>query len=85
MVFGDSDFASNAFFDVAGNGNLILNCINWLVEQRDLVSLTPRIDDFLPLYLTPEQARALFYLCVIGIPLSVLAAGLFTWVRRRRL
>ncbi|MGE5892477.1 MAG: GldG family protein [bacterium] len=85
MVFGDSDFASNAFFDVAGNGNLFLNSVNWLMEQKELVSLAPRRDDFIPLYLTPGQGRAIFYLSVIGIPISVLGSGLFVWWRRRRL
>ena len=85
MVFGDSDFTSNAFLDVAGNGNLFLNCVSWMTGEGELVSIAPRKDDFVPLYLTPEQARALFSLCVIGVPLSVLIAGLFVWVRRRSL
>ncbi len=85
MAFGDSDFASNAFFDVLGNGNLFLNCVNWMAEEGELVSITPRKDDFIPLYITPEQGRVIMYASVLGIPLSVFGLGLFIWVRRRRL
>jgi hypothetical protein len=85
MLIGDSDFASNAFFDVAGNGNLFLNCINWIAAEEDLISIAPRKDEFVPLYLTPEQGRVIMYVSVVGIPLSVFGLGLVTWWRRRRL
>ncbi len=85
MVFGDSDFASNAFFDVAGNGNLFLNSINWMAEEGELISITPRKDDFIPLYLTPGQSKAIMYVSVVCIPFSVFGLGLFIWWRRRRL
>lgn len=85
IVFGDSDFASNAFFDVVGNGNMFLNCVNWAAGEGELVSIAPRKDDFVPLYLTPEQGRSILYVSVAGIPLCIFAAGLFVWWRRRRL
>lgn len=85
MVFGDSDFASNAFFDVAGNGNLFLNAVNWMAGEEELVSILPGKDDFVPLYLTPEQGKGIMYLSVLGIPLTVFGFGFLIWVRRRKL
>jgi hypothetical protein len=85
MVFGDSDFASNAFFHVAGNGNLFLNSVNWILEEGDLVSIIPRKDDFIPLYLTPEQGTIIFYVFVAGMPTIVFGLGFTVWWKRRRL
>jgi ABC-type uncharacterized transport system involved in gliding motility auxiliary subunit len=85
IVIGDSDFISNAFFDVVGNGNLFLNSVNWLAEEGDLISITPKKDDFIPLYITPQQSRGILYLYVVGLPLSVFGIGFVIWMRRRRL
>lgn len=85
MVYGDSDFASNAFFDVVGNGNLFMNSVNWVAEEGQLVSVVPRKDDFVPLYLTPEQGRGVLYTAVAIIPFSILGSGMFIWWRRSRL
>jgi ABC-type uncharacterized transport system involved in gliding motility auxiliary subunit len=85
MVFGDSDFVSNAFYDVAGNSNLFLNSINWALEEEDLISITPGQEDFVPLYLTREQGTAILYAAVIGIPAFVFACGFAVWWRRKSL
>lgn len=85
MVFGDSDFVSNAFFDVMGNGNLFINSINWVADQGELISIAPRKDEFIPLYLTPKQSKAIMYISVIIIPFFVFGSGSFMWWRRRRL
>lgn len=85
VVFGSADFASNAFIDVAGNANLLLNCINWMAGEAGLVSITPRKDDFVPLYLTPGQSAVILYFSVIGVPVSVFGTGLVIWWKRKRL
>jgi hypothetical protein len=83
IVFGDSDFATNAFFDVVGNGNFFLNSINWILEEGDLISVVPRRDEFIPLYITPQQGKVLFYMSVIALPLAVFALGFNVWRKRR--
>ena len=83
MVFGDSDFATNAFFDVVGNGNFFLNSVNWILEEGDLISIVPRSDEFIPLYITPQQGKVLFYISVIALPLAVFALGFNVWRKRR--
>jgi len=37
-VFGDSDFATNRYYYLSGNGNFFLNAVNWLAEEADLIS-----------------------------------------------
>ncbi|UCH80046.1 MAG: GldG family protein, partial [Nitrospiraceae bacterium] len=83
VVFGDADFVTNAFFDVVGNGNFFLNSVNWILEEGDLISIIPQRDDFIPLYITPQQARVLFYISVIALPLSVFALGFNVWRKRK--
>ena len=44
-VVGDSDFATNSFFHVMGNGTLFLNTINYLAAQENLIGIQPRTHD----------------------------------------
>ncbi len=84
-VFGDSDFATNRYFNTYGNGNLFLNVANWLTEEADLISIQPKTQNPRSLQLTPAQGRIIFWVSVIILPLLVLAAGIGIWVRRRAL
>jgi hypothetical protein len=38
VVVGDSDFPTNAYFQMQGNGNMFLNMVNWLAQKEDLIS-----------------------------------------------
>ncbi len=84
-VFGDSDFASNRYYYLSGNGNLFLNTINWLTEEADLISIQPKTTAPRTIQLTATQGRMLFFVSVIFLPLAVLITGLIVWVRRRSL
>ncbi len=84
-VFGDSDFITNRYYNLSGNGNLFLNTINWLTEESDLISIQPRTRTPRTINLTPNQGRFLMFLSVILLPLAVLVAGLIVWLRRRSL
>ena len=41
-VVGDSDFATNSFFHIMGNGTLFLNTVNYLAAQENLIGIQPR-------------------------------------------
>jgi ABC-type uncharacterized transport system involved in gliding motility auxiliary subunit len=84
-VFGDSDFISNGYYNLSGNGNLFLNTVNWLTEEEDLISIQPKTQTPRTIQLTPSQGRLLFFVCVLILPLAVLVAGISVWVSRRRL
>jgi ABC-type uncharacterized transport system involved in gliding motility auxiliary subunit len=84
-VFGDSDFASNRYYNLSGNGNLFLNTVNWLTEESDLISIQPKTSSPRTIQLTPSQGRLIFFVSVLILPLIVLVLGISVWVRRRSL
>ena len=85
VVFGDSDFASDANFSRYANGDLIVNAIDWSVENENLINLTPKtpIDRVL---LPPQKYSVGMVLLgsVFVIPGLVLVAGVVVWIQRRR-
>lgn len=85
VVFGDSDFSSNAYFPLSGNGDLFLNSINWLAQEKDLISIRPKEVKGSRLLLTRSEGRMVFILPVLLFPSIVLIFGLSVWRKRRRL
>lgn len=85
-VFGDSDFASNGYFDSYGNSDLFVNALDWAVQQEDLIDLTPRQQTSRVL-LPPQQY--VLGLILLGslflLPGLVLVSGAVVWFRRRQL
>jgi len=84
VLFGDSDFASNGYFQNEGNANIFLNTINYLAEEEDLISIRPKDFDDRRVTLTQAEVSTLFYLIVIAIPLLVVIAGVVFYIRRGR-
>jgi ABC-type uncharacterized transport system involved in gliding motility auxiliary subunit len=84
-VFGDSDFVSNRYYNLSGNGNLFLNTVNWLTEEADLISIQPKTSSPRTIQLTPSQGRLIFFVSVVILPLIILILGVSIWVRRRSL
>lgn len=85
VVFGDSDFAANGYYDLEGNGNLFLNCVNWLTEESDLISIQPRTEAPRGIQLMPSQMALIRIVVLYLLPLGVLILGLSVWMRRRSL
>lgn len=84
-VFGDSDFASNNYYNLSGNGNLFLNTVNWLSEEADLISIQPKTSSPKTIQLNPSQGRLIFFVSLIILPLLVFITGVSIWIRRRSL
>jgi ABC-type uncharacterized transport system involved in gliding motility auxiliary subunit len=85
VVFGDSDLASDANFFVVGNGDLVVNSIDWAAGQEQLIDLTPK--NSTSRFVNPPSARSaglIFLLTVIVMPLGVVGIGLGTWWSRRK-
>ncbi len=85
LVFGDSDFVANSSFNAAGNGDLALNCVAWLSEQEELVSIRPKTSIPRVLVLTPRQVFYYFWTIVALAPLTITVIGVAIWIRRKRL
>jgi ABC-type uncharacterized transport system involved in gliding motility auxiliary subunit len=82
VVFGDSDFADNAHFAQAGNGDLLQNALAWAMGDEDPVSIRPRELAAEPLVLSSRQAALFFWVPVVVVPALALCASLFVLWRR---
>ncbi len=88
VVFGSSDFASNAY-QTPGNQDLLLNAIDWSAKQEQLINLTPKATKdrtFVASVLKyPTITTNLLFLgAVFILPGAVIFAGVVAWVIRRR-
>lgn len=90
VVVGDSDFATDAYLEVLGNRDVVLNAIAWAAGEEalsaDRPAPVPEIQRPLsPLVLTERQARWLLVGVAVVQPAAVAALGAFVlWRRRRR-
>ncbi len=85
VVFGNSTFATDKGFDAYANGDIFTNSVDWSAQQANLINITPRT----PISRTfnaPSQLVFIIILLgsVIVIPGLVVAAGVSTWLARRR-
>lgn len=83
-IFGDSDFASNGYFNQAGNGDLFLNTINFLTEEAQLMSIRPAKTPVKPLALSAAQGQIFFWVPLVLIPLLMISLGIVVWRQRRK-
>jgi ABC-type uncharacterized transport system involved in gliding motility auxiliary subunit len=81
-VVGDSDFATNSFFHIMGNGALFLNTVNYLAAQEDLIGITPRGSDLPRVNLTNRQMKLTFILAVVLVPALLAVVGTAVWWRQ---
>ncbi len=81
-VFGDVDFADNAYFNLFGNGDLFLNTVNFLAGEEKQITI--RLEkQAQPLTLGPWQIWTLFFTSLVVFPLMMLVAGVWAYRRRR--
>jgi ABC-type uncharacterized transport system involved in gliding motility auxiliary subunit len=83
VLFGDSDFASNAYFNSVANGDLLLMAVGWLAEEADLMAIRPRNVEDRRINVTFTQSRLIFWGTVVLFPLVTLVLGTTIWLRRR--
>jgi ABC-type uncharacterized transport system involved in gliding motility auxiliary subunit len=82
VVFGDVDFAVNAYFNLSGNGDLFLNTVNFLAQEEKQI-LPAREKKPQPLMLKGAQAWYLLLVSLVVLPLLMLATGVWAYLRRR--
>jgi len=79
VVVGDSDFATNSFFHIMGNGTLFVNTVNYLAAQENLIGLQPRTADLPRVNLTNRQMKGTFFLSVVLVPAMLAVVGTAVW------
>ena len=84
VVFGDTDFAANAFSDNPGNQDLVLNSISWLARREKELGISPKAPDVRRAVIKPAQLTLIFWLSIVGLPSIGVMIGGFVWWRRRR-
>jgi ABC-type uncharacterized transport system involved in gliding motility auxiliary subunit len=83
VVVGSSEWAANSFINFNGNRDLAMNTINWLASDEDLISIRPKERDDRRITLTQAQLSWIRTTSQFLIPLTMLAAGIVVWWRRR--
>ena len=84
VVYGDSDFITNAYIGLSGNKDLILNTIGWLAEEADLIAVRAKNPVSQPVVLVTRQGRVVFWLPVVGLPAFFVVVGIIVVINRRR-
>ena len=84
VVFGDSSFADDTYFDQYGNGALFINAVDWAAGQGNIINLTSSQPISRQMRL-PSSITVLLlaFAFIILIPGLIIAAGVYSWLARR--
>lgn len=85
VVIGDSDFLANSFVGAGANLDLGNNLFNWLAGDDQLININPKSAPDTRLDLSDNAAIVIGTGFLVILPLGLLAAGIFIWLRRRKL
>ena len=83
VVFGDSDFSTNAFIGIQGNQDLFMNTVGWLSQQEDLIAIRPKELDDRRITMTASQQSNVTWMSLLMIPGVIFGAGVYHWWQRR--
>jgi hypothetical protein len=82
IVMGSSQFAYDAGLSRPGL-DLIVGCVNSLIDRGSVSGITPKNATRFALQLTDIQLSRLALLVIVGIPVLAAVLGLLAWLRRR--
>ena len=88
VVFGDEDFAENQIINqgAGANSDLIANSVDWVSQQEELISLTPKNQTYRFISL-PQDAwvlNAIVLTTICLLPGSFLLLYGVVWYNRRK-
>lgn len=85
VLFGDADFASNLMYRMYANSNLFLNSVDWAANQDEIINLTAKQQTSRTI-ITPNLylQNAILLGVVIIIPLAIIIAAIFIFIKRHR-
>ena len=85
VVIGDADFATNGGYSAGGNGDLIVNSVDWAAKLDNLIDITPR--ERTQRQVIPAMMSTILMISILAlvvIPGAILLAGGWVWWSRRR-
>ena len=83
ICFGDSDFINDAFFEIMGNRDFFLNCVEWLGRDYSLISIRQKSFKNPYHFLSRAQGRFLLVASVVVLPMIFLGAAVISFLFRR--
>jgi len=83
IVFTDSDFVRNGFFYSSDNADIFLNSVNWLADDKDLISIRPKLVPFRELVVNQRERNFIKWSSWFVPPLIMLILSTIVWWRRR--
>ncbi|MCL2924803.1 MAG: Gldg family protein [Trichodesmium sp. MAG_R04] len=84
IVLGNSQFATNGWFQQQLNGDVFLNSVSWLSKpEQETLSISPKKTTNRRIAMSLVQARFLSWMAVVIFPILSLAIGGIIWWQRR--
>jgi len=83
VVFGDSQFASNAYLRYGGNWDFFMNTVNWLIGDERLITIRPKDPEDQTIYITQRQSKRMALVVKIVVPAVVFLFGGWVMIIRR--
>ncbi len=84
VVVGDGDFLANAYLGNAGNLDMGLRMVNWLIHDDRFIEIPAKTAADRSLKLTTTSVSMIGFGFLIVLPLCLLGTGFVVWRRRRR-
>jgi gliding-associated putative ABC transporter substrate-binding component GldG len=86
VIISDSEFVSDEFIDAPGNGQFIMNAIDWLAEDDSLISIRSKRVESRPIReMSTSLQKVIRYSIVIIPPFISVLTGIISWrIKRSR-
>ncbi|MDD1612612.1 MAG: GldG family protein [Methylococcaceae bacterium] len=84
IVVGDGDFLANSYIGNAGNLEMGLRMVNWLIHDDRFIDIPAKTAPDRTLKLTTTSIAMIGFGFLIVLPLCLLGTGFWVWRRRRR-
>jgi len=84
VVVGDGDFLANTYIGNAGNLDMGLRIVNWLIHDDRFIDIPAKTAPDRTLKLTTTSVSVIGFGFLIVLPLGLLGTGFVVWRRRRR-
>ena len=81
VIFGDSDFLTNASLNVGIHKDIALNTISYLADRENLLNIRPKQPKGTLMVLTQTHKLMLIIVAIL-LPLICFICAVFVWVRR---
>jgi ABC-type uncharacterized transport system involved in gliding motility auxiliary subunit len=83
VAIGNSSFANNRWSRQVGNQDFFMNCVSWLTDSTDRITIRPRSREASHLSMNQQQMTLVQFFSIDVLPVMLLAVGIAIWRVRR--